>query len=154
MVIMAIDPGKNGGIAYRLGSGEIHSLPMPPTPGDVMDMIRTVKVIDSTTGMVCYMEECIKYAGNNQSGSSAIVYGRNYGFIEGVIQTLGIKLHGVRPQQWLKELEVGRKGNLTNTEWKNKLKALSQRLFPTEKITLKTADALLILEYAIRKELK
>lgn len=34
------------------------------------------------------------------------------------------------------------------TAWKNKLKAEAQRLFPSIKVTLKTADALLIYEYA------
>jgi hypothetical protein len=35
-------------------------------------------------------------------------------------------------------------------EWKRKLKEEAQRLFPNMDVTLKTADALLILEYAIR----
>ena len=34
----------------------------------------------------------------------------------------------------------------TPTQWKNKLKAEAQRLFPDIRVTLKTADALLILE--------
>ena len=95
------------------------------------------------------MEALVKYIpGNKQSGSSSIVYGRNYGFIEGVIQTLGIKLHSVRPQVWMKGMGLGTKGKLSKTEWKNKLKAEAQRLFPSESVTLDTADALLILEYS------
>jgi len=39
------------------------------------------------------------------------------------------------------------------TEWKNKLKSEAQRLFPRlEKVTLKTSDCLLILEYGMRTE--
>ena len=32
-------------------------------------------------------------------------------------------------------------------EWKNKLKGLAQQLFPSEKVTLKNADAILIANY-------
>ena len=149
MIIIAIDPGKSGGIAYSLDDGETHSLPMPQTPGDILETLRTIKAI-SGPSIECYLESCVKYAGKEQSGSAAIVYGRNYGFIEGVIQTLGIKLHLVRPQEWQKVLKLGTRRGATTTEWKNKLKAQAQRLFPTEKVTLKTADALLILEYALK----
>lgn len=149
MITIAIDPGKSGGIAYSLDDGECHSIPMPETPGDILETLRTIKAI-SGPSIECYLESCVKYAGKEQSGSAAIVYGRNYGFIEGVIQTLGIKLHLVRPQEWQKVLKLGKRNGATTTVWKNKLKAQAQRLFPTEKVTLKTADALLILEYALK----
>ena len=149
MSTIAIDPGKSGGIAYVLEDGEIHSLSMPQTPGDILETLRTIKAF-SGPRIECYLESCVKYAGKEQSGSAAIVYGRNYGFIEGVIQTLGIKLNLVRPQEWQKVLKLGRRNGATTTEWKNKLKAHAQRLFPAEKVTLKTADALLILEYALK----
>jgi len=35
---------------------------------------------------------------------------------------------------------------MSPVQWKNKLKAEAQRLYPDIKVTLKTADALLILE--------
>ncbi len=38
------------------------------------------------------------------------------------------------------------------TDWKNKLKSESQRRFPNVGATLKTCDALLILDYAVRHE--
>ena len=122
---------------------------MPETPGDILETLRTIKAI-SGPSIECYLESCVKYAGKEQSGSAAFVYGRNYGFFEGVIQTLGIKLHLVRPQEWQKVLKLGKRNGATTTVWKNKLKAQAQRLFPTEKVTLKTADALLILEYALK----
>ena len=150
MTIIAIDPGKDGGIAYSLKDGECHAVGMPPTPGDILDTLRNIRAVNGPR-VECYLEALVKYIpGNKQSGSSSIVYGRNYGFIEGVAQTLGIKLHSVRPQEWMKGLGLGTKGKATKTEWKNKLKAAAQRLFPSEEVTLKTADALLILEYAIK----
>ena len=148
MSTIAIDPGKDGGIAYTLSEGESHSVRMPATPGDILDTLRNIRAITGPS-VECYMEALVKYIpGNQQSGSSSIVYGRNYGFIEGVIQTLGIKLHSVRPQVWMKSLGLGTKGKMSKTEWKNKLKSEAQRLYPAEVVTLDTADALLILEFA------
>ena len=148
MSTIAIDPGKDGGIAYTLQEGEPHAVRMPATPGDILDTLRNIRAITGPS-VECYMEALVKYIpGNQQSGSSSIVYGRNYGFIEGVVQTLGIKLHSVRPQVWMKSLGLGTKGKMSKTEWKNKLKAEAQRLYPAEVVTLDTADALLILEFA------
>jgi hypothetical protein len=74
------------------------------------------------------MESLVKYVGNNQAGSAAIVYGQNYGFVEGAVQALGIRLKFVRPQQWMKALGLGTRGDKSKTVWKNKLKAEAQRL--------------------------
>jgi hypothetical protein len=147
LTTIAIDPGKNGGIAYQLANGETYSKPMPATTGDIIDLLRTIKV-HSASGVCCFMESLVKYVGNNQAGSAAIVYGQNYGFVEGAVQALGIRLKFVRPQQWMKALGLGTRGDKSKTLWKNKLKAEAQRLFPAERVTLATADALLILEYA------
>ena len=151
MSTVAIDPGKDGGIAYTLEGGESHSVRMPPTPGDILDTLRNIRAV-SGPSVECYLENIVRYIpGNKQSGSSSIVYGRNYGFIEGCVQAMGIKLHLVRPQDWMKSLGLGTKGKMTDTEWKNKLKAHAQRLFPSESVTKCTADALLILEFALTK---
>lgn len=156
MTTIAIDPGKNGGIAFALihGQGchkrETHSVKMPETNGDILSLLVKIKATNGSD-IECWMEDCVKYAGKNQSGSSAITYGRNFGFLEGAIQALGIPLRLVRPQKWIKALSLGTKNGASNKDWKNKLKAEAQRLYPSQEVRLYNADALLILEYA-RKE--
>jgi hypothetical protein len=59
---------------------------------------------------------------------------------------LYIRTELITPQKWQKKLGLGTSKGLTPTQWKNKLKAEAQRLFPDIRVTLKTADALLILE--------
>ena len=39
----------------------------------------------------------------------------------------------------------------SKTEWKNRLKGMAQQLYPDLKVTLATADALLIATYCKRK---
>lgn len=149
--IIAIDPGKGGGIAYSLREGEVHSCGMHATTGDTIDLLRNLMAI-SKTPPVCYMESMVKFiAGKTQTGASTIVYGHNYGCLEGALMALSFRLVFVRPQEWQRELGLGTKKGRTDRDWKNHLKAEAQRLFPTQDVTLRTADALLILEYARRQ---
>jgi len=84
------------------------------------------------------------------SSSSIFVLARNYGQVEGILVALGIPIHHVKPQAWQKALGLGHREKTGSphrdrTKWKNKLKAKAQHLYPEEKVTLDTADALLIL---------
>ena len=74
-------------------------------------------------------------------------FGEGFGFLKGCLMSLGFRVVLVRPQRWQKQLSLGSKKE-HGKAWKNHLKANAQRLFPNAEITLKTADALLLLEYA------
>ena len=63
---------------------------------------------------------------------------------------MGWEVRRVRPAIWQKAHPVGTKGDLTTTQWKNKLKARASELFPQIKVTLGNADALLLLDAARR----
>ncbi|MEI7732833.1 MAG: hypothetical protein WCO56_24895 [Verrucomicrobiota bacterium] len=150
---LAIDPGMSGGIAVRQ-MGKVIQYPMPPTQGDLLEILREIKTAADREGieMVCLLEEVSGYAGKAQPGSAMFRFGENYGFLKGVIQTLNIKLVLVRPQAWQKAFSLGTASACASkTEWKNKLKAEAQRRFPHLGVTMKTADALLMLEYAERE---
>jgi len=149
--ILAIDPGLSGGLAVsRFGKTECY--PMPATGGDQLALVRDVKTAAAVEAveLVCVLEEVGGFAGKAQPGSAMFRFGENYGFLKGVIQALEIRLMLVRPQVWQKGFGLGTASACASkTEWKNKLKAEAQRRFPHLKVTHKTADALLILEYAL-----
>jgi hypothetical protein len=63
---------------------------------------------------------------------------------------IAFRIELLRPQSWQKALGLGTSGNLKPKDWKNKLKTKTQELFPHCSVTLKTADALLLLEFAKR----
>jgi hypothetical protein len=152
--IVAIDPGVLGGIAVS-GFGKVECSPMPETEGDVVDYIKSVKAAATMEGgdLVCVLEQVGGFAGKAQPGSAMFRFGEHFGFLKGVIQTLEIRLVLVRPQVWQRGFGLGTASACrTKSEWKNKLKAEAQRLFPHLPVTLKTADALLILDYARRGE--
>lgn len=153
-MIIAIDPGKSGGIAVLFDSGKLISEKMPETEMDIVETFESYLdfTMNANETIVVYMERVSGFTGSAQPGSRMFNFGKGYGFLMGVIMSKRYKLELVMPQKWMKALSMGTKGDMKPTQWKNKLKAKAQMLYPSEKVTLKTADALLILEYA-RKDL-
>lgn len=150
--IIAIDPGGSGGIVIRAGTG-IVARPMPDTEGDVLELLKAASSAASPDGneLVAVVESQTGCAGKLVSAPAMFKFGRNYGFILGALQCLAARVELVTPQKWQKALSLGTSRLCASkTEWKNKLKAEAQRLFPGVKVTLATADALLLLEYYIR----
>lgn len=159
-MIFAIDPGKSGGIA-RLSSADKNEVPvalsMPKTDREVYEtFIPIYKLLGSQQEAtmeehVAFLEGTVKYAGTAMPGSAGIVYGDSCGFIRGVLTALRYRIVLVPPKVWQKALGLGARGkDEPKTIWKNKLKNRAEQLYPSIKVTLQTADALLILEAARR----
>ena len=151
-IIIAIDPGVSGGIAVT-AFGKTVCHPMPGTEGDRLELIRNLKRTADTEGAdcLCVLEEVNGFVGKAQPGSAMFKFGEGYGFLKGVVQALGIRLVLVRPQVWQRVFGLGTASRCASkSEWKNKLKAEAQRRFPDLAVTLKTADALLILDWSMR----
>jgi len=146
--LMAIDPGKSGGIAWKMAYGA-RAIPMPETERDICEKLKEIYYhLDKPTVIV---EEVGGYIGRPQPGSAMFTFGRNFGFILGVLTTIGARVVLVRPQKWQGYLSLG-KSEGDRTKWKNKLKQKAQNLYPSLVVTLSTADALLLLEYGTKTE--
>jgi hypothetical protein len=147
MLIVAADPGSNGGITSIQTNG-VTADRMPDTRTDVVDLLRDLG--KESDGKTLYVERLVKFTGTNMPGSAMAVYAQNHGILVGAAIALGYRLVEVPPKEWQKKLGLGSKGTLSTTQWKNKLKERAQDLYPAIKVTLATADALLILEAARR----
>ncbi len=166
-VLVACDPGVSGGIAICLGDGVMHSaFPMPDTTRGIVDLLS--QAFEGATEKRAVVEEVGGYIGENQPGSAAFVFGKNFGTLLGVLQTLNARIELVKPQVWQKALGLGTSGRTraragasqedraavkafnarAKAEWKRKLKEKAEQLYPALTVTLKTADCLLLLEYA------
>jgi hypothetical protein len=147
MTILSIDPGANGGFAFRNEKGVV-SEKLPETEGDINLMVEMFSVAGAG---VCYIEDLVRYAGTNMPSSAMAVYASNWGFLKGILMAHGWRIILVKPQKWQKALSLGvSDGN--KTAWKGKLKNMAQQLYPGIKVTLANADALLILRYAELEE--
>jgi len=145
--ILAIDPGLSGGLAHYGPSGVTLDA-MPATDADVRDlMLDRLGVTD-----VVYIEKVGGYVGGKGApGSAMFNFGRNVGFIHGLIASTKTRVIEVAPQRWQKTIQAGTKAT-HGTRWKAHLKQIAQQRHPCQTITLKTADALLILEHALIAE--
>ena len=147
--VIAIDPGAKGGLAL-FNNGITVCWPLPETDGDRLQELLAIRDAAALEGseIRCVIEQVGGFIGKGQPGSAMFKFGAGYGFLLGVIQTLGIPLARVTPQVWQKVFGLGTRASCASPrEWKNKLKAEAQRRFPHLPVTLQTADALLILEW-------
>lgn len=141
--VCGIDPGSNGGISVLDAEGHVmESVKMPPTPEDILEFLSKY----ATNDTVCYLEDVGKGI-PGQSSKATATFARHNGHLEMALLALKIRTNKATPQKWMKFYQLGKSGNYSKTEWKNRLKAKAQQLFPGEKVTLATCDSLLIAEY-------
>lgn len=156
--IVAIDPGAKGGIAVKYGTQAVVAYPMPETEGDVVTLFSQIRLTATNGGsynLIAVLEDQVGCVGPNMrvSATAMFTFGRGFGFILGALQSTGWRIHLVRPRKWQAQLSLGTKKDAGGkTAWKNKLKARAQQLYPNLHVTLSTADALLLLEYVLKKD--
>jgi hypothetical protein len=148
--MIAIDPGAQGGVAFYDGgiTAATRVVKMPSTDREIMELLRPAQ---GSLPQDIYIENLVKFAGRNMPSSAMATYAGNWGFIKGAATAFGHRIILVNPKAWQKSLSLGEpKSHASKTAWKNHLKNRAEQLFPHIKVTLATADALLILEAARR----
>lgn len=152
-IYIGIDPGASGGLVALGYDGSSRITSMPESEADVWlwlsafgppRIAQVFAVIEQVGGHV---------GGAGQPGSAMFKFGMSYGGLRMALTTASIPFEAVTPQRWQRAMGVTPRdgnGGETKTQFKNRLKARAQQLFPREKVTLATADALLIAEYCRR----
>lgn len=157
MIIVGVDPGASGGIATNIDyvdnliSVDPVVMPMPETEGDLVETLRNIdhKAKLAGTSVTMFLEHVSGFSGKEQPGSRMFNFGKTFWGPMFAAMALGWRVELVRPQKWMKHFGLGTKSGSSGTEWKNKLKAEAQRRYPNIQVTLKTADALLIMDYGV-----
>jgi hypothetical protein len=144
---IAIDPGKKGGIAFGSSLTNASATNMPDNDEEILALFPRTE--ESPT-VIVHMESLVKFTGVKMPGSFMAVYAGNHGFVRGVLRANGYKVIQVGPKEWQKVHGLKREKGESKTSWKNRLKTLAVELFPHLKVTLLNADALLILDAAMR----
>lgn len=142
---LGVDLGVNGACVVLDHIGEVHEV--FNTPDTRSGFIERFKKYEQCK-CFCITE---KVASMPQNGVKA---SHTFGVIvERTLYTLElckIPFQEVTPQTWMKTYMLKKDKGESHTSWKNRLKTKAQQLFPHQKITLATADAFLIAEYARR----
>ena len=161
---IGIDPGQNGGLV-RLSNGKpstgLDCIPMPATERDIWDWFRTAGPYGSPPRDE--IRACIEkvHSMPHQGVSSTFKFGVGYGGLRMALIATGIPFEEVTPQEWQKAFRIPprkkhKKGRETvwdesPKQFKQRLRAKAQQLFPQVQVTLFTCDALLIAEFSRRK---
>jgi len=151
MIIIGIDPGKSGGIASldTEKAGYLNAFKCPDSPIKMSGIIASITnnaYIDGTEIKV-YIENV--HAFPTDGRSSAFKFGANFGMWLGVLAAHRIEPVKVAPITWMKGIQPLPK---IKKERKLELKRLASEMFPNHKITLSTADAVLIAVYGAGNE--
>ena len=150
--VIGIDPGDKGGIAVLDNAHKvIEVIKMPDTPLDILEFLRKYNPEETTA----YLEN-VGHGIPGQSSSATANFARHNGHLEMALMALGFTTEKVTPQKWQKMYQLGKSSDYEKAEWKRRLKAKAQELFPTlgKKLNLLTCDALLIALYGVRQEFK
>ena len=144
MILAGIDPGLNGALAFGVELGDSGVIPFAGLTGrDLLRALRGVKCDRLILERVHAMPA--KFRGSSTSWALA----EHYGELKMALSILVIPYEEVLPEKWQATLGCRFQG-CNYTQRKRKLKDKAQALYPYLDVTLETADALLILEYARR----
>ena len=141
---IGIDPGKSGGITLISDEG-IESIKCPKEPVD-MAMFFQYFIGNTAPHNVGILIERV-WARPTNGSRHAFAYGFNYGLWFGIIARSNVNLHMILPNNWMKYF--GCPKGLEYSERKRWLKQKAKELYPKiKRITLDTADSILIAHYA------
>ncbi len=165
VVYLGIDPGLSGGIAsihtrgYNAPTVCVLAERMPDTEHDTFALLLSLPpnaakhaVIEKVGGYVRGSEAKGQHGGAS-NGSAMFKFGASYGGLRMALVAASIPFEEVAPATWQKALNIPYrdKKKESKSQFKNRLKSKAQQLFPSEKVTLATADALLLAWYCREK---
>ena len=136
---IGIDPGNSGGICV-ITDDHAEAYKTPGTVADMSDLINTITMNHDKP--IAIIEAVHSMPGN--SARSMFTFGSNYGMWLGLLAAYNIPYTQVTPAKWIRSYGSMPKAK---TQRKNHLKHLAQQRYPDLKVTLATADAILLAHY-------
>lgn len=153
-VIIAIDPGAKGATAIRYPDGKTVVFPFvsESEQRETMLSLRAYCNAEDAQGKAV-VEHVDGFCGNASPGSAMFNFGRNFGYHLGLLAACGFAVELVRPSVWQKGYPKTAKiadRAKAKRDHKAELKEIAARKFPELKVTLANADALLVLDWALK----
>ncbi len=141
MTCVGIDVGKNGGVAVIYGDGSLEIHKCPKDANGMAKLLIDIKLTAERYGeeTKCIIEHV--HAFPNQGVVSMFNFGKNYGMWLGIIEALGLDYMPITPKVW--QSYYGKMPKI-KVDRKRYLKQLAQDMYPSFKITLAVADAVLL----------
>lgn len=147
--IIAIDPGKQGGITAMYGDKIVDISKLPPNPGDFYEYLLFLGLPRAYRGELTIIIEDV-HSMPTDGSRQAFTFGRGLGQLEGVFAAMGLlgTLKRVSPMKWMNHfgLKRDKANDETKTQFKNRLKELAIKK-SKRNMTLAICDSYLIALY-------
>ena len=147
LLIIGIDPGKNGGAALIYIDQQIEDIKIfrcPPTPQEMVDQLSSrIPVSVGSHNAFAFVEHVHAFPG--QGVVSTFSFGQNLGQWEGVLASQDVTVEYVSPRKWMNIYNTPSK--LTRRTRKRYLRDQAEFIYPNIKMTFNTSDAVLIANY-------
>ena len=141
-IYVGIDPGKSGAICV-IENNFIKAYPCPDNIQDRALLFAMAISVNETKTVVAYIEKV--WARPTDAKGSIWKFAENYGVWKGIAGAYEIDLQTVSPQMWMKHFETPK---MDKSARKRYLRDKARSIYPDlKKVTLKTADAILIATY-------
>ena len=147
--VIGIDPGKGGGVAI-LTDKTIQVHPCPREVKDIAILIGMCLKDVAPYRVKVFLEKVWAFPTDGRAGS--FTFGCNYGQWQGILSANELETILVTPKTWQSHFEI-KKGLPKNVRKKMLKQMAIDRCPETKRITLKTADALLIAIYGVEVDL-
>lgn len=154
-VYLGVDPGASGGLA-ALWPGKTVVSPMPDLENELWEWLSRYSARNGVIHGFCCTAILEKVGGyipgsRGNIGSAMFKFGQFYGTLRGMLVAADIPFVEVAPTRWQNYFYLKSRPSESKPQFKRRLKEKAQEIFPGLKVTLATADALLIAEYYRRK---
>lgn len=151
--IIGIDPGGSGAIAIY-ANGRAQTVKMPKETKELDTYLRYLKETYGPEPIV-FIEKVQAFVKDDDAPGKKFMINKmlaNYQELLTIIKLIGFDFVQVYPVSWQSTLGFNFKGkDLSKSERKKKYAEFSQNCFPEVKVTLATADALCLLQFAFNK---
>ena len=148
MIVLGIDPGVTGGLAWVYARGQIDAKDIPTAGGEV-DVDTIVGMLKEQRPTVTFIERV--HSMPKQGVASSFKFGMAYGALWAVVVASGIPLHRVSPTVWKKHFHLSAD--------KEQARALAIQYWPGTGLFARKkdhgrAEAALIARYGLEVSLK
>lgn len=142
--IIGIDPGKSGGLCIISKEG-IKAYKCPKTAFEMASLFEVAIGNNPVSSINVTIEQV--WARPTNGSRHSFAYGTNYGIWFGIAAANEVEMNVVSPQKWMRS--VGCPKGMEVSIRKKWLKSKAKELYPEiPKVTLSTADAIMIARYA------
>lgn len=133
ITLIAIDPGANGGIAWRSRDGSVYADKLKNPVEQIREARRDITYV---------IVEDVGYHVKGNNAQASATFARGVGIILGALQAFCTPYTLCKPKAWIAKLGIE---SMPKSERKNHIKTLMKATYPAVNVTLATADALAML---------